>query len=285
MARRSLLFTPGDRPAMMRKAPRSGADVITFDLEDAVAPARKDEARAAVHDVLADPGFDPDSEVCVRLNPASIAADDDLHGVVADLPEGALDSVMLPKTESAEDVRTLARLLDEHDYEVPVLALVETARGVLNAAEIATTDATDAVLFGAEDLAADLGARRTDEGTEVLYAREHVVLAASAAGVDAIDTVFTDIEDTDGLAEEADFAIQLGYDGKMAIHPAQVEVINEAFTPDPERVEWARKVLAARDDAESEDRGVFRVDDEMIDAPLVAQAERIVERARAAGAI
>lgn len=282
MARRSLLFTPGDRPKMLRKAPGAGADIVTFDLEDAVAPSRKDEARAAVHDVLADPDFAPDCEICLRVNPTSIAADDDLGGVVDGLPDGALDSVMLPKAESAEDVETLSRLLDEHDYEVPILALVETARGVLNAAAIATVEATDALVFGAEDLAADLGATRTDAGTEVLYAREHTVLAASAAGVDAIDTVHTDIEDTDGLADETEFALQLGYDGKMAIHPAQVPVINDAFTPDPERVEWAKKVLNAREAAEADGRGVFRVDDEMIDAPLISQAERIIERAEAA---
>lgn len=270
---------------MMRKAPDAGADIVAFDLEDAVAPSRKAEARTAVHEVLADPDFAPDCEVCVRVNPTGIAADDDLSGVVDGLPEGALDSVMLPKTESAEDVETLARLLEEHDYEVPVLALVESARGILNAAEIAAVDATDVLVFGAEDLAADIGATRTDSGMEVLYAREHVVLAASAAGVDAIDTVHTDIEDTDGLTEETEFALQLGYDGKMAIHPVQVSVINDAFTPEPERIKWAERILDARDDAEAEGRGVFRVDDEMIDAPLISQAEQIVERARAADII
>jgi citrate lyase subunit beta/citryl-CoA lyase len=117
----------------------------------------------------------------------------------------------------------------------------------------------------------------------VLYAREHVVLAASAAGVDALDTVYTDFSDTAGLREETAFALGLGYDGKLAIHPSQVEPINEAFTPDPDEIEWASRVLDARDEAEREGRGVFSVDGEMIDAPLVAQAERIVERAAAAG--
>ncbi|EFW90305.1 Citrate (pro-3S)-lyase [Haladaptatus paucihalophilus DX253] len=279
MPRRSVMFTPGDRPEMMRKAPGAGADVIVFDLEDAVAPERKAEARTAIRDVLTDPEFDPDCEVCVRVNPTGIAADDDLRGI-ADGAE-TVDSVMLPKTGSADDAETLARLLDEHDYRVPILALVETASGVLNAAEIAAVDETDALVFGAEDLSADIGATRTEEGTEVLYAREHVVLAASAEDVDAIDTVYTDIDDTDGLGEETEFAIRLGYDGKMAIHPAQVTPINEAFTPDPERVEWAEAVLEAKATADEEGRGVFRVDGEMIDAPLIAQAERIMEYAQA----
>lgn len=296
MPRRSVMFTPGDRPAMMRKAPSAGADVIVFDLEDAVAPDAKDEARAAVHEVLADPDFSPDCEVCVRVNPTGIAADDDLRGVLGgasgdeatdDEPSAVsaadtLDSVMLPKTEESDDAEILADLLDERDAEVPILALVETAAGILSAESIAGVSQVDALVFGAEDLAADVGATRTDEGTEVLHAREHVLLAASAADVDAIDTVYTDIEDTEGLREETEFAIQLGYDGKMAIHPAQVAPINESFTPDPERVEWAEEVLAAKAEADAEGRGVFRVDGEMIDAPLIAQAERVLAYAEAA---
>lgn len=286
MPRRSLLFTPGDRPEMMRKAPRAGADALVFDLEDAVAPDRKDEARAAVRDVLSDPEFDPDAEVCVRVNPTGIAADDDLRGVLAEERAAErLDSVMLPKVEAADDAETLAGLLDERGAAVPVLALVETAAGVLAAEEIAAVPEVDALAFGAEDLAADLGATRTDEGTEVLHAREHVVLAASAADVDALDTVYTDIEDADGLRAETEFAIELGYDGKLAIHPAQVDPINEAFTPAPERVEWAERVLDAKREADAEGRGVFRVDGEMIDAPLVAQAERVLAYAEAADSV
>jgi citrate lyase subunit beta/citryl-CoA lyase len=281
MARRSLLFSPGDRPELMRKAPAAGADTVVFDLEDAVAPGEKAGARAAVDEVLSDPAFDPDVEVCVRVNAG--VADDDLGALSASARDG-VDAVMLPKVAGAGDVQTLRRVQREHDVEVPVLALIETAAGVLSAAEIADAAPTDAVLFGAEDLSADLGATRTDEGTEVLYAREHVVLAASAAGVDAVDTVYTDIDDTAGLREETAFAIQLGYDGKMAIHPGQVGPINEAFTPDEDELAWARRVLAARDEADAEGRGVFAVDGEMIDAPLIARAERLVERAEAAEA-
>ncbi|MFB6165427.1 MAG: CoA ester lyase [Haloarculaceae archaeon] len=281
MVRRSLLFSPGDRPELMRKAPATGADVIVFDLEDAVAPARKAEAREAIADVLADPTFDPDCEVCVRVNPTGIAADDDLGAVLA--AGVAPDSVMLPKVSGADDVDALSAILDERGADLPILALVESAAGVLHAEAVASADATDAVAFGAEDLAADLGATRTDEGTEVLHAREHVVLAASAAGVDALDTVYTDFDDGDGLAAEARFARELGYDGKLAIHPSQVEIINDAYTPDPERVAWAKRVLAARDEAEAADRGVFQVDGEMIDAPLIAQAERVLALADAAG--
>jgi len=280
MVRRSLLFTPGDRPAMLRKAPSSGADVLVFDLEDAVAPAAKDRGRDAVHEVLADPAFDPDAEVCLRVNPTGIAADDDLAGVLG--PDVRLDSVMLPKVERADDVETLGRLLDEHGWSLPVIALVETAAGVLHAEAIAAADGTDALFFGAEDLTADVGATRTPAGDEVAYARQHVVLAAAAAGVDAIDTVFVDIEDVEGLRADARKAVQLGYDGKPAIHPSQVAPINEAFVPDAEALRWARAVLDAEAEAIAADRGVFTVDGEMIDAPLLRRARRLVERAEAA---
>lgn len=280
MVRRSLLFSPGDQPSLARKAPSSGADVVVLDLEDAVAPGTKDAARDAVHEVLTDPEFDPDCEVCVRVNPTGIAADDDLDTILAGNPR--LDSVMLPKVASPEDVRTLGSLLAEHGSDLPVVALIESASGVLAAEEIAAVERTDAVAFGAEDLAADIGATRTESGREVLHAREHVVLAASAAGVDAIDTIVADFEDREHLAADTTLAIELGYDGKMAIHPSQVTVINDAFTPDPDRIEWARRVLEAKDRAEEAGDGVFSVDGEMIDAPLIAQAERVLERARAA---
>ena len=295
MARRSLLFSPGDRPDLMRKAPATDADVICFDLEDAVALDRKAEAREAVRELLASPEFDPDAEVCVRLTATDPAADLD---AVVGAPEGEdggaesvatagpkrraarrLDAVMLPKVASPARIEQTAALCAERGFDPAVFALVETAAGVLSAQAIAAADATDALVFGAEDLAADVGATRTDEGTEVLYAREHVVLAAAAAGVDAIDTVYPDFSDVEGVREEATFALTLGYDGKMAIHPAQVEPINAAFAPDPDEIEWANAVLEARDAAEREGRAVFEVDGEMIDAPLIAQAERIAERA------
>ncbi|MFB9823501.1 HpcH/HpaI aldolase/citrate lyase family protein [Halobaculum roseum] len=279
MPRRSVMFSPGDRPELMRKAPATGADTIVFDLEDAVAPGRKAEARRAVRDVLSDPDFDPNAEVCVRVTGTETYRDLE---VLTDDGDAAFDAVMLPKAESGDAVEHLGDQLREHGRRVPVIALIETARGVLRAEAIADAKPTDAVAFGAEDLSADLGATRTAEGTEVLYARERTVTAAAAAGVDAIDTVYTDFGDEAGLAEETRFAATLGYDGKMAIHPSQVPVINDAFTPDDEDIAWARRVLDAREEAAADDRGVFEVDGEMIDAPLIAQAERVREYARLA---
>jgi len=253
--------------------------VIAIDLEDAVTPDARPAAREAVATVLSDPEFDPDAEVCVRLSGTEPGADLDALAAAGGVP----DSVMLAKARDADAVAATAELLDDRGLDCPVLALVETARGVVNAVEIADHPATDALVFGAEDLAADVGATRTAAGTEVVYARQRVVTAAAAAGIDAVDTLYTEFSDEAGLREDTRTAVEFGYDGKMAIHPSQVGPINEAFTPDDDRVAWAERVLAARDRASEADRGVFEVDGEMIDAPLIAQAERVRERALAAG--
>ncbi|MFC7203653.1 HpcH/HpaI aldolase/citrate lyase family protein [Haloferax namakaokahaiae] len=275
MPRRSVLFSPGDRPKLLRKAGGAGADVLVFDLEDAVAPERKAEAREAVNEVLVDPSFDPDAEVTVRVNPGEMGLED-VSAICADHPP---DALVVPKASSAEDCDCVADAAGEVGADCPVIAIIESAAGVLAAPEVAAAEATTAIIFGAEDFSADVGATRTPEGTEVLYARERVVVAAAAANVDAIDTLHTDFQDTEGLREDARFGVQLGYDGKLAIHPAQVPVINDAFSPDAEEVEWAKKVLLARDEAAEEGRGVFSVEGEMIDSPLIKQAENILDRA------
>ncbi|GCF12334.1 CoA ester lyase [Haloarcula mannanilytica] len=272
MARRSVLFSPGDDGEKLRKAAASDADVIVYDLEDAVVPDAKPAARETVREALSDV-VPASPELCVRVNPVGSGAEADL-AVVLDGP--APDSVMLPKTRDASDVRKLASLLESHGADCPVLALVESAAGILHAEGIAAAAATDALVFGAEDLAGDIGATRTVSGQEVSHARQHVVLAARAAGVSPIDTHYPQFDDLDGLRAETETAVGLGYDGKLAIHPAQAPVINDAFTPDKTRVEWAERILDARDAANG---GVFVVDGEMIDAPQVKQAIRIIERA------
>lgn len=279
MVRRSLLFSPGDQPALLRKAPETGADGVIFDLEDAVAPGEKTTARETVHEVLTDSAFDPDCEVCVRLNPVGAGAAADVAAVLDGDPR--IDSVMLPKVGDADDVTALGDLLADHGAVLPVVVIVESAAAVLAAGDIARADPTDALVFGAEDLAVDIGAARSVEGGETMHARQRVVLAASAANVDALDSIHADIEDTEGLEADATTARRLGFDGKVAIHPEQIPVINEAFTPSPERVEWAERVLEAGEAAAAAGRGVVRVDGEMVDAPVVARAERVLERARA----
>jgi len=272
MARRSVLFSPGDDPAKLRKVVGFDADVVVFDLEDAVVHDAKPAARESVRAALA-AVVPADCETCVRVNPAGRGAADD---VAVALAGTAHDSVMLPKTAGNEDVDTLDTLLSDSGLDCPILALVESAAGVLQAAAIAAHDATDALVFGAEDLAGDVGATRTAEGGELAHARQHVVLAARAAGISPIDTHYPTYTDDAGLRAEAERALELGYDGKLAVHPGQVAVINDVFTPNAERVAWAERLLDARDEAES---GVFVLDGEMIDEPQIRQAERVLERA------
>ena len=161
MARRSVLFSPGDQPNLLEKAPGAGADTVVFDLEDAVVPGQKATARDAVADVLA--GLDADCEVCVRVNPLGQGGREDIAAIAETPP----DSVMLPKVDAAADIETLADALADHGLDLPVLALLETASGILAAPAVARTEATAAVLMGAEDLAADIGATRPEEGTEI----------------------------------------------------------------------------------------------------------------------
>lgn len=299
MARRSVLFTPGDRPEMLRGALDTDADAVVFDLEDGVAPDRTAEARATVVDVLEGLDGSPDPELFVRVNPVRFRGpgepEIDDPTTRTDVPMArtdvqalghlgdVLDGVCLPKVGGVRAIRRVAALLRRHGLPRSVLALAETAAGVQAAPAIAAAGATTALAFGAEDYAADVGASRSAEGTEVSYARQRVVTAASAAGIDAVDTLWTDYEDVEGLRTDARRAVALGYDGKLVIHPDQIQAVNEAFVPDPEERAWARDVLAARDAADDAGRGAFAVDGEMIDAPLVARAEGIADRARAAG--
>lgn len=282
MIGRSLLYSPGDEPEMLKKAVASGADTVIFDLEDAVAPAARDEARRTVREML-DGLDDPDPSISVRINPYDRTGPEDLEMIVRNgtrLP----DSVVLPKVEHAEQVdRVTADLATASATSVDVIPLIETAAGLLAVEEIAAASGVIAVAYGDQDYTADVGATITDEKTESLYARQRVVAAAAAAGVDAIDTVHTDIEDTVGLREQTRRALKFGFDGKLAIHPVQIPVINEAFTPEDEEIEWAERVLAGQEQAEQENSGVFTVDGQMIDPPLVERARAILRRAERAG--
>jgi citrate lyase subunit beta/citryl-CoA lyase len=288
MARRSVLFTPGDRPEMMRGALEGSADVVVFDLEDAVAPDDAEEARSAVDAALDGlPPRDERPEVWVRIGRVTDAAGGPAGPGASDIAAvgDRSDALVVPKVDDVTDLAVVQEAMRDAWADggdgLPLVPILETASGVLWSRAICATENVTAAVFGAEDLAADLGASRTREGDEVLYGRQKVVAAAAAADVDAIDTLVTDFRDDDRLREDAARSVRWGFDGKLAIHPRQVGVINAAYTPDEERRDWARRVLEAEREAES---GVFDVDGEMIDGPLIRRAERIRERARAAGA-
>lgn len=279
MARRSSLYTPGDEPDMMRKSLTTDADAVVFDLEDAVAPGEKSYARKAISEMLSE--TDIEIEVGIRINMLDTGGVTDVRAIAGGDTDP--DMIALPKVESVEETVQLGVLLEAADSDALVTAIVETGRGLVNAPEIAASKYVDVLGLGAEDLAAQLGATRTAKGDEIMYARQQVVTAATSGNIPSLDTVFTDIGDRDGIREDAERAVQFGFDGKIAIHPSQVEPINEAFTPPAERVKWARKVIEAKREAADSGKSVFEVDGQMIDPPLIAQAQRVVDLAEAAG--
>ena len=279
-ARRALLFVPGDDARKIAKAAASGADCVVLDLEDGVAAGRKQVARETVASCLQTLDFGA-SEKLVRVNPVG----SDLHpgDIEAALPARP-DGFVIPKVESAEQVREVVRRTSP--APLALLALVESALGVVRAAEIAAADPRlAALLFGAEDLAGDLGATRTPEGAEMAWARGAVVVTAAAFSLQAIDTVFVDLGDQERLSREAHEACEMGYAGKMAIHPKQIPVIQEAFTPSDQEIEKARRLVEIHTSHQAGGEGVFVLDGKMVDWPMVRAAQRLLSRARAAGRI
>jgi citrate lyase subunit beta/citryl-CoA lyase len=264
---RSLLFVPANKPELAAKAPRSGPDVVALDLEDAVPPAGKADARIALGDAVE--ALAGQVSVCVRVNPPDtewFAAD------VASLPDG-IDAVIVPKLESVAQLEEVDAALGGRR----VLAGIETVRGVLDARVLLRAPVA-ACYFGAEDYVADLGGARTAENHEVDVPRAMLAMAARLAGVPALDMVTTDFRDDVRFRAEARSARALGYAGKLCIHPAQVTLANESFRPSPEELEWARGLLAAFAAAEGH---AVAYEGQMVDEPVAARARAIVAAAEA----
>lgn len=290
---RSLLFVPGDSPAKMEKALGVGADALIIDLEDAVAPAQKVSARQTTADFLKSFDALQGPKIYVRVNDMSSSlVADDLEVTVAP----CLSGFVLPKPRSGEDVKALARMLEGAEAQkgldpgtLSILVIAtETPQAVLDMGSFANCgERLEGLSWGAEDLSAAIGAtaNRDDKNAYTPafeLARSLCLLAAAAAGVQAIDTVYTQFRDLDGLAHECELAARDGFTGKIAIHPGQIPVINDAFTPSKSEIEEARRVQAAFE-AEP-DAGVVSIDGRMIDRPHLKIAVRILERARLAGA-
>lgn len=259
----AVLFCPGDRPDRFDKA-LAAADAVILDLEDAVSPDRKQLARRTVCEALA--GL-PAERVVVRINPPRT---EEGRADLAALREAPLRFVMVPKAERPEDIQAAAPL--------SVVALCESARGVLAAPTLAATEGCVALMWGGEDLTADVGGLRSrgPDGNYlplVQHARTAILLAAAAAGRPAWDGVYLDIGDLDGLAAESREAVLMGFAVKVAIHPSQATVIRDAYRPSPDQIEWARKVVDA---ARSAPSGVISLDGQMIDGPLIAMAEGVL---------
>ena len=277
---------PGNNPDLMRNGGLYGADSVILDLEDSVSPGEKDAARILVRNTLLTIDYF-DCERIVRINPLSTEyGADDLEMIV---PYG-VDTILVPKCECADDIKSVEKIIagleKKHSlgYEVLIMPLIETAKGILNAFEIgAASSRVVALCFGAEDFTADIGAERTKKGTESFTARSMLVLGAKAAGVQVIDTVFSDVKDEEGLIASTKEAMALGFEGKGVIHPAQIKPIHAVFSPTPERIEYANKVVAAIEKARSEGSGVATIGSKMIDAPIEKRARKILRLAEALG--
>ncbi len=292
---RSYLFVPGDSQRKLEKSLTGAADCLLIDLEDSVSAAQKATARQMTRsfiDAFRANRTGRERGLVVRINPLSGGlTDDDLAAIIGARPDG----VLLPKSESGKDVQRLSAMIAVHEAEagIPegttdIHALVtENAVGALNTGTYTNaSNRLKSLSWGAEDLSADLGveSNRTADGQYTdpfRFARTVTLLGAAAAGVAAVDTVYVDFRNTEGLEQECRDAVRDGFSGKMAIHPSQVDVINRIFTPSVEAVERARRIVQLFDDA-GDDVGVLSLDGQMIDKPHLRQAMKILERSRAA---
>lgn len=291
--RRSFHFVPGGNQKMIAKALTLPADALILDLEDAVTVERKDEARAAVRRWLETLDFGG-RERWVRMNPLVTGfGEPDLEGTLSGRPDG----YVVPKPRTATDIRAIAAILDRLEERHGVrfgstrllLIATETPEGLLNIAELAAASARVAALsWGVEDLGAAMGLGRTrDAAGRYLdiprHARVMTALAAAAAGVEAVDTVYTDIPNVEGLRRECEEAVWMGFTGKISIHPNQIPVINEAFTPSAEVVRETRELIRAFEEYRRKGSGAFAFKGQMVDMPHLTRARKILERAERAG--
>jgi citrate lyase subunit beta/citryl-CoA lyase len=280
--RRTTLFLPGNNPNMLINGGYLGADSIIFDLEDAVSPDEKDAARILVQHTLSSLKFEK-CEIIVRINSLDTSFwEDDVEAIVPFAPD-----VLMPTKVSGPDyMHKLAAKVDEVEKragitkKIMLIPLIETALGLENSFAIASSDKRITALYlGAEDLTTDLRAPRTREGAEITYARNRLVCAARAAGVDALDTPFTAIDDMEGLRQDALLAKSFGFTGKAVISPRHVNCVNEIFSPSDAEIEYARRVFEAIETAKKQGKGAISLGGKMIDAPIVERARKVLEAA------
>jgi len=285
-SRRALLYMPGDNWKMITKSITLGVDSVCMDMEDGTAINKKAEARAMIAKALQELDFGK-TEKLTRINSVGSGWEkDDIEAVLPHHPDG----IVIPKVESFDHIEWASQIIEESELKygwpvnsVRVLIGVETARGILNLKEIAAHPRLDGIIFGGEDFAASIGAIRTKDATELLYARQAVVVACAANDLQAIDIVTIDYNDIEALRVESEFGARLGYSGKQIIHPAQVEPVQTAFTPNDDAIAHARRIIETFEASQKEGRGAYSLDGKMIDMPLLKNAQKVLERARAAG--
>jgi len=275
--RRSFIFAPGLRPELYPKALACGADIVCIELEDGIAPHDKDEAREKTIALFTQPQADDGVERIVRINCLRSAVGlDDVKAILAtDTPPPAL---MLPKVVSPDEVIWLDDLLSERGHDTRLHIIIEMNAGLEAVFDIARSSSRiDALFFGGVDMSADLRCKNAWE--PLLYARSRVVHAAASVGVDAVDVPYLDLDDLEGMKAQAQLAKDLGFSGKGAVHPKQISALNEVFTPSPEEVAKAQKILAAFEGANT---GLVVVDGKLIEKPVVREMQRIASVAKRA---
>ena len=285
-SRRALLYMPGDNWKMINKSVTLGVDSICMDMEDGTAVNKKAEAREMIAKALKELDFGS-SEKLARINSVGSGWEkDDIDAVLPYHPDG----IVIPKVESYEQVEWAGKIIEDAELKngwkvnsIRVLIGVETAKGILNLKEIAAHPRLDAVIFGGEDFAASIGAVRTKDAVELLYARQAVIVACAANDIQPIDIVTIDYKDLEALKAEAEFGARIGFSGKQVIHPNQIPVVQEAFTPSDEAIAYARRIVETFKASQKEGKGAYSLDGKMIDMPLLRNAEKVLARAKAAG--
>ncbi|MBU5356778.1 citrate (pro-3S)-lyase subunit beta [Enterococcus gallinarum] len=283
--RRTMMFVPGANAAMLRDAPLYGADSIMFDLEDAVSLKEKDSARTLVHFALKT--FDYSNvETVVRINSLEAGGAQDVEAMVL----AGVEVIRLPKTETAQDILDVDAIITsvEKDNQIPVgttkmMAAIESAEGVLNAREIAkASERLIGIALGAEDYVTNMKTKRYPDGQELSFARNMILHAARAAGIAAIDTVYSDVDNVEGFQNEVQQIKQLGFDGKSVINPRQIPLVNAIYTPTDKEIQNAKEVIWGIREAEAKGSGVISVNGKMVDKPIVERAQRVIALAKAA---
>lgn len=283
-----MMFVPGNNPGMMADAHIYGPDSIMLDLEDSVSMMEKDTARLLVYNALKTVDYG-DIEMVVRINPLSTPyGKKDIEAVV----KAGVHVIRMPKTETADEVREVEAEIEKVEREIgalgrtKIMAAIESALGVVNAYDIATSSKRMmGIALGAEDYCANLKTQRSKDGDELRLARETIVVAARAAGIDALDTVYSNLNDMETFRREVEYIKTLGFDGKSIINPRQIEVVNEVFTPSEKDIQKAKAIVAAIKEAEKKGSGVISLNGKMIDRPVVIRAERTIALAKSAGVL
>jgi citrate lyase subunit beta/citryl-CoA lyase len=284
--RRTMLFVPGNNPGMLKDAGLYGADSLMFDLEDAVAVTEKDSARFLVHNAIKSLDYG-DTEIVVRINGLDTPfGKDDIEAVV----RAGVDVIRLPKTEVAEDVKAVEAIVEEVERKIGqvartrLMAAIESTIGIINAYSIATSSKRlMGIALGAEDYVTNLKTKRYPDGMELMGARSQIVIAARAAGIYALDTVYSDIDNEEGFRREVELIKQLGFDGKSVINPKQIKPVHEIFTPTEKEIKKSVDIVRAARAAQKQGLGVIALNGKMIDKPIIERAERLLQLASAAG--